>query len=290
MKLFYTRIDNYSKEELKSYIINVFKKTTKVKIAKINTEFLQRSLNEKKFLDVLNSSNLNIVDGRGVMWAARYLTLPISDNKYIRPIQSVVQMVYSGASIVLKPSFIKYPIANAVPGVEAFNLMMQTASDSGVGVFLFGGDKGALNLSVKNIKENFPKLKISGSLNGYDYQTNKKIDPVAEINNTDAKLLIVALGSPKQEYWINDNIDKLKNIKVAVGEGGTLDRIAHPFQKSPKFINKIGLEWLWRSMFNKSKTENRNSYQKFWNAVPGFIFQAVKFKIKNGQTKVADDN
>lgn len=254
-----------------------------IKISKINTEFLQRVLKDKNFREVLNSSDLNIVDGRGVLWVARYLTLPISRNKFIRPIQAVLQMIYTGASIVLCPRFINYPIPEAVPGVEAFKLMLQVASDNKVGVFLFGSSETTLELAIKNIKREFPALKISGSLNGYNYQKDNNIDAIGEINKTDARVLIVGLGSPKQEYWINDNMKKLKNIQIAVGEGGTLDRIANPGQKSPRFVNKIGLEWLWRTLFNKSKTETRNRFQRFWNAVPAFIYQVVKWKIKNGQ-------
>jgi len=257
-----------------------------IKISKINTEFLQRARKDNHFKDVLNSSDLNIVDGRGVLWAARYLTLPVYNNKFIRPIQAVLQMIYTGASIVLRPQFINHPIPEAIPGVEAFRLMTKVALDNKVGVFIFGGSEMTLELATKNIKREFPDLKISGGLNGYDYQKDEKIDPISLINKTDAKVLIVALGSPKQEYWINDNMKKLKNIQIAVGEGGTLDRIANPGQKSPKFINKIGLEWLWRTLFNKSKTETRNRFQRFWNAVPSFIYQVVKWKVKNGQTKI----
>ena len=166
--------------------------------------------------------------------------------------------------------------------------MMETAVNTSSGVFLFGSSQETLDLASANLKKEFPSLIISGSLNGYDFQKDKTIDPVIEINKTNAKVLIVGLGSPKQQYWINDNIDRLKNIKIAVGEGGTLDRIANPGQKSPKFINKIGLEWLWRTLFNKSKTETRNRFKRFWNAVPQFIYQVVKWKVKNGQTKIQD--
>ena len=258
------------------------------RISKLNTEFLYRTKKDKKFLDVLNSSDINIVDGRGVMWAARYLTLPISDNKFIRSIQARLQMVYSGASIVLKPKFVTYPIKQTIPGVEAFKLMMKTAADTNCGVFLFGSAQKTLDLASVNLMKEFPNLKISGTLNGYDFQKDKTIDPVTEINKTDARLLIVALGCPKQEYWINDNIDKLTNIRVAVGEGGTLDRIANPAQLAPKFVNKIGIEWLWRTLFNKSKTKSRNRFQRFWHAVPAFIHQVIKWKVQNGQTKVED--
>lgn len=286
MKILNVKIDNYTKTELAETLNGLLKGNKKTKISKLNTEFLYRTLFDKKFLKVVNDSDINIVDGVGVMWVARYLTLPFSDNKFIRSLQSIYQMVYSGASIVLRPKFVTYPIKQTIPGIEAFKLMMKAASDASSSVFLFGSSQATLDLALANLKKEFPKLKISGALNGYDFQKDKSIDPVAEINKTDARLLIVALGCPKQECWIDENIDKLKNIRVAVGEGGTLDRIANPAQKAPKFLSKIGVEWVWRVLVNKSKTKNRNRFQRFWRSVPAFIYQAIKWKVKHGQTKI----
>lgn len=288
MKIFNIRIDKYNKSEFSDNLNSCLQNGDKTKVSKINTEFLQRGLTDADFLKVINQSDINIVDGRGVLWAARYLTLSISSNRLIRPVQAVIQMIYSGFFIIFNPKFITKPIPTAIPGVEAFKTVMKVAEDNKTGVFLFGGSEDVLKSAIVNLNKEFSGLEISGYLNGYDFQKDKSINPVAEINKTKAKVLIVALGSPKQEYWINDNIDKLKNIKIAVGEGGTLDRIANPSQKSPNFINKIGLEWLWRLFMNKSKTETRNRFQRFWLAVPMFIVQVVKWKIKYGQTKIKD--
>lgn len=280
------KIDKYTKSQFGALLRGYLDSKKVIKISKINTEFLHRALGDGKFFKILNSSDVNIVDGRGVLWAARYLTLPISDSKFIRPIQAIWQMIYSCVFIVFHPKFITDPIIEPIPGIIAFKVMMRAASDKKVGVFLFGSSVDTIKTATKKIKLEFPDLKISGTMNGYDFQKNNSIDPVAEINKTDAKILIVALGSPKQEYWINDNIDKLKNIQIAVGEGGTLDRIANPSQKSPDFINNIGLEWFWRMIFNESKTSTRNRFQRFWNSVPSFIGEVVRWKIKNGQTKI----
>lgn len=286
MKILNIEIADMTSDSFAVYIENAIKKNRQYKISKINTEFLQRSLDDADFARLLNSANLNIVDGRGVLWAARYLTMPISKKMPIRFLQAIWQMIYSGAAVVLKPSFIKYPISEAIPGVEAFNLVMKVAKENKASVFIFGASDEVIKKAVNTIKKSFPDLKISGFMNGYDFQKDDKLDPVAEINKTDAKILIVALGSPKQEIWINNNISKLRHINIAVGEGGTLDRIANPSQKAPIFINRIGLEWLWRTMFNKSKTKTRNRLQRMWNAVPSFIYQVVKWKVKNGQTKI----
>lgn len=286
MKILNTRVDELTKKQLIEKISANLRKSKKTKISKINAEFLQRAFDDEDFQKVLNASDLNIVDGRGVLWAARYLTIPVSDNFVIRWIQSIYQTVYSGLFMIFNPNYVKYPIPGTVPGIEALKMMMSIAANENAGLFLFGGSETVLKKSIKNLRKEFPAIKISGHLNGYDYQKDKTIDVIGEINKTDAKILIVALGSPRQEYWINDNIDKLKNVIIAVGEGGTLDRIASPSQAAPKFVNSIGLEWMWRLLFNKSLTSSRNRFQRFWVSVPSFICRVVKWKVRYGQNKV----
>jgi exopolysaccharide biosynthesis WecB/TagA/CpsF family protein len=255
----------------------------KLVISKTNTEFLQRSLRDKRFAKALNESDINLADGRGVLWAARYLTLPVVKNKFLRSIQAIWQVIYSGAAIVFYPKFINYPISESIPGVEALRLMLEAAERAKQGVFLFGATQNDLSLATENIKKDMPNLRVSGTLNGYDFQSDNSIDPVEIINKTDAKLLIVALGSPLQEYWIRGNMSKLTNVRVAVGEGGSLAFLAGTQKRAPRWANRIGLEWLWRLLFNKSLTHQTGSrLRRVWNAVPVFITAVVKWKIKHG--------
>jgi exopolysaccharide biosynthesis WecB/TagA/CpsF family protein len=263
-------------EKIKSLLVGPQKSV----IGKINTEFLNRAQQSEEFAETLNSFDLNIADGRGVLWAARYLSLPTSTNRFFRPFQAIYQMIYSGAAIVINPRFITYPIQENIPGVEAFKIMLNSAIETDTSVFFFGALQQDLDGAIVNIRKEYPKLKIAGTLNGFDYQKDKTIDPVSIINNTDAKLLFVPQGSPLQEYWIRDNFDKLKNITVAVGEGGTLAFLSGFYRRAPIWMQQLGLEWLFR-LFTKSLTPQTGSrIKRVWNAVPVFIYEVVKWKIK----------
>jgi N-acetylglucosaminyldiphosphoundecaprenol N-acetyl-beta-D-mannosaminyltransferase len=285
MIFFDLRFDDSSRARLEKLSRDALRNSIKYSIFKLNSEFINRSIKEEDFRKALNASTYNIIDGRGVQWAARFLTLPVSRQYIFRFLQSVWQMIYSGAAIVFSPGFLNYPISESIPGAEALEIMLAAATEKNAGVFFFGSSQEILKKSIMHLKSKFPGLKVSGNLNGYDFQHDSSIDPVKIINKTDAKLLVVALGSPKQEFWIHENLSKLNNIRVAVGEGGTLDRVARPEQLAPRWVNRIGLEWLWRLFFNKSQTESRNRFQRFWNSVPVFIYQVVKWKIVNGAVK-----
>jgi N-acetylglucosaminyldiphosphoundecaprenol N-acetyl-beta-D-mannosaminyltransferase len=97
-------------------------------------------------------------------------------------------------------------------------------------------------------------------------------------------LLVVALGSPKQEYWIRDHLSRLKSVRVAVGEGGSLDFIAGEFRRAPRWMRESGLEWSWRLLMNKSKTKTGSRPRRVWNAVPLFIYKVVAWKLAHGTT------
>lgn len=258
-------------------------------ISKLNTEFLTRATRNEDFLKTLNSSGITIADGRGVLWAAKYLTLPIQNTKYKtqKAMIAIWQMIYSGVAIVFNSKFITYPIQENIPGVDALKLMIRVAEETDSGVFFFGASQQDLDGAIANIHKEMPGLKISGSLNGYDFQADRTINPVDVINKTDANLLIVALGSPMQEYWIRDNMTKLKGVRVAVGEGGSLAFLSGTFKRAPKWAQRTGLEWLWRLFFNKSLTAQTGSrLKRVWNAVPVFIYEVVKWKIKYGAIEV----
>ncbi len=253
-------------------------KTTK--ICKVNASFLVRGERDQTFRKVIQSFDYNIVDGRGVVWAAHYLNLPISSSYVVSMFQASWQLFYTLLAIIFSPQKIETPLPGHIPGVQALRTMIRIACEENAEVFFFGGQERVLATAAQKLQDEFSGLKVSGYLNGYDYQ-NGGTDPVTVINKAKAKMLVVSLGSPRQEKWILENTSKLSGIRVVVGEGGTLDRIADSFGQAPKVVNSIGLEWLWRLFFNRNLTENRTAFSRFWDSVPALILVAFKYKIKN---------
>lgn len=283
IKVLNIRIDCLIKDELKEKLEQSFLDRKKVKIGKINTEFLLRAKSSKEFSDTINDFDLNIADGSGVLWAAKYLSLPLTQTPIIRQIQAVWQAIYVGVSLIFYPKYCHSPIPERFPGMEAFYLMLNVAAKTQTPVYFFGAEDNVLSIATEKIKKELPELNIAGYHEGYHYGSK---DMIEKINQSEAKLLIVAQGSPKQEYWIRDNINKLTSVKVAVGEGGTFDYIAGENKRAPKWMRKIGMEWLWRLFMNKNKTgqpdiRDNGRLKRVWNAVPVFIYNTIKFKLEN---------
>lgn len=249
-------------------------------IAKANGEFLLRARQNKEFRNLLNSADVIIPDGVGLLWAARYMCLPLTSVPVFRQIQALWQMIYTGASLVFYPSFCRWPLPESFPGQNCFYLMLAEAEKRGLRVYFFGAEEGVLKKSLALIKKRFPKLLVAGSHDGYSDKGKKVID---DINNSKAELLFVALGSPEQEFWIRDNLSKLKTVKAAVGEGGTHDFVAGISKRAPRLINRLGLEWLWRVFFSPNRTTDAgHRLARVWQGVPVLIFEVIRYKLDHG--------
>lgn len=281
VKILDVEIDALKKTELGEVLVDSFKANKQTRIAKVNTEFILRAYKNKEFAKTLDDFEIKIADGSGVLWAAKYLSLPLVKEPFVKELQAVYQFLVTSLSLVFHPEYCSEPIPERFPGVEALKMMLSIAEEEGVPVYFFGSEEKILAKALPTLLIEYPKLKIAGSHPGYGYQ-DKVVKK--DINEKKPGLLVVALGSPKQEYWIRDNIEKLTTAKIAVGEGGSLDFLAGEQKRAPEMMRKAGLEWLWRLFSNKDKTGS-SRVRRVWNAVPVFMWEVLKWKVKYGETK-----
>lgn len=131
-------------------------------------------------------------------------------------------------------------------------------------IFLLGGKEGV----VEKVKEKL-STEIVGIEHGY-----QDLDKVIEkINEKKPEILLVGLGSPKQEKWIYENFKKMPSVKLAIGVGGAFDFISGRIKRAPKFFQKIGLEWFWRLILQPRRIK------RIYNGVIKLSWLALKNKI-----------
>ncbi|MFI5304746.1 MAG: WecB/TagA/CpsF family glycosyltransferase [Nitrospiria bacterium] len=184
----------------------------------VNPEKVIKGQKDPQLLDQLKRAGLLIPDGIGVVFAARILKLGKMER---------------------------------VPGSELMPALCERAAKKGYRVFLFGGNPDVNQRTVKTLKERFPGIQIVGSQHGY--LADEEIPALIErINESSAQILFIALGSPKQELWMDQNLSKL-NIKVCQGVGGTFDVIAGQVKRAPNLMRRIHLEWFYRLSSNPKR-------------------------------------
>jgi len=153
-------------------------------------------------------------------------------------------LVADGAGVVLASKILKRFLPEKVSGIDLVKNIFESPGKTPVNVFLFGSKPGIAEEAGINILKLYPNVRIAGCHHGY-FKKEEEPDIIEAINSSNADILLVALGAPKQEKWIHENKSKLK-VKVCIGVGGTLDVFAGKAKLAPEFFRRNGLEWLYR--------------------------------------------
>ena len=176
-----------------------------------NSEILLDAVKDREFEDILNSGQLVVPDGIGVVIASRFYGTPMEER---------------------------------VAGYDLMLRLMETADSQGRSIYLLGGKEGIAEEAAIKLTESYSGLKIVGTRNGY-FESDEEERIIDEINSRNADILLAALGAPKQERFIYKYKEKLKT-KIAMGVGGSLDVLAGRVKRAPVFYQKTGLEWFYR--------------------------------------------
>lgn len=175
-----------------------------------------------------------------------------------------------GAGVVLASKLLGLSIPEKVSGVDLIIKIFEAYRGSGLRCFLFGAKPGIAEKAAKNLESDFPGVVVSGYHHGY-FSDEHDDEITNAINASNADILLVALGAPKQEKWISSHSDKLR-IKVCIGVGGTIDILAGAAQLAPDFFRRNGLEWLYRLC-----KEPRRAVRML--DLPRFMLRVIKARI-----------
>lgn len=153
-------------------------------------------------------------------------------------------VIADGAGVVLASKMLGTPLPAKVSGVDLCRNAMAAEMPRKIRYFLFGSKPGVAETAAQNLVKTYPDIEIAGYLNGY-FTAQDEDSIVETINHSRCDILLVALGVPKQEQWIDRNKHRL-NARICIGVGGSLDIYAGTVKLAPDFYRNHGLEWLYR--------------------------------------------
>ncbi|PJI50992.1 MAG: glycosyltransferase [Pseudomonas sp.] len=159
-----------------------------------------------------------------------------------------------GMGIVLGARFLGYEIPERVAGIDLFHELLAMSEHEGFSVFLLGAKQDVVEATVVKSQALFPNLRIAGYHHGYFWEDEASV--VDKIRASGAKLLFVAITSPNKENFINRWRDKLGVIFV-MGVGGTFDVVSGKVNRAPYWMQRHGLEWLYRVIQEPSRMWKR---------------------------------
>lgn len=235
-----------------------------------NPEILLAAEENPKYEEILNKSDLNIADGIGILWASKFkkITEKNLDNYTI-----FGKWLTSLSAIALYPKYVRTELTERVTGVDLMQNICKKGAKEKLKIFLLGAGEGVAKKVKKILKKRYGGIKIVGTHAG-NPRPSAASEIISKINKTDAQILFVAYGAPAQELWISRNLKKLKNVRLAIGVGGAFDYIAGIRKRSPKWLQKLGMEWLYRVVQQPSRIK------RIYNATVKFPMRVLKNKLK----------
>lgn len=180
-------------------------------ICTINPEFIMTAQTDTIFKALLLRSDFNVADGVGLLWAAKRLGRPLPAR---------------------------------VTGSDGVPIIAERAAKEGWRLFFLGAAEGVAQAAADILTAKYPALQMAGVYSGSPRPEDED-DIVARINASNADILFVAYGAPAQDKWIARNLPRLK-VSMAMGIGGSFDFIAGIVPRAPVWMQRAGLEWLFR--------------------------------------------
>lgn len=184
------------------------------------------------------------------------------DREYNRIVGQEAELVLpDGAGAVWAGRHLGYKVPERVAGFDLYNQLLALSAQKGYGAYFFGGSPGVAEAAKAKSEELYPGVKVLGCHNGYF--TDADVPAIiADINNSGAEMLFVALGAPKQEKWILEHRAELKP-RILMGIGGSFDVLAGKMERAPKWMQEASLEWAFRLYKQPSRFMRMLALPKF---------------------------
>lgn len=234
-ELFGLNIDTYNFEEAINTAKTLIDGEKVSQIITINPEMFEYASRDSEFSNIIKESEMVIPDGVGVKIALR-----INGVKVER-----------------------------IPGVDFAKRLLHEAAINNIPVAIIGAKEDIIVKAINNLQEEIIGLNIVYYHNGY---FENDVEVYNELNSKSPKLILVAMGSPRQEKFI---YNAKKSIKPAlmIGIGGSLDVWSGSIKRAPQIFQKLGLEWLYRTVVQPSR------FKRIFPTLPLFLIKAFNYKF-----------
>lgn len=236
LKLLSVEFCTLPRRELLELLCRRIEKQVQTSVFTPNTKMLLSAHESEDIRRLLASSTLNIPDGIGVRIAARLRGVRLE----------------------------------SMSGIDLGEALLSVAAREGYRVFFLGAERGIAKQAAENMRARHPTLHICGTHHGYfDKRGKENAAVLRKIRAAAPDILFVCLGFPAQERWIAENLSSLPSVTLAIGLGGSFDVWSGRIRRAPRVFQKIGLEWLWRTMLEPKRA-------KIFVDIPKFLLEIIK--------------
>ncbi|MDA0168667.1 WecB/TagA/CpsF family glycosyltransferase [Solirubrobacter taibaiensis] len=204
--------------------------------------------------------------------AAKLVTLQNDDK--LRAIVNRCELINAdGQSVVWASKLLGQPLPERVAGIDLMHRLMGLAAERGYPVFVLGAQQEVLERAVANLRDQYPGLQFGGYRHGYfsDDETAAVCD---EIRASGARILFVAMSSPRKEYFLGEH-GRALGVPLVMGVGGSIDVVAGVTRRAGTRWQKLGLEWLYRLL-----QEPKRMFGRYARTNSRFIWLVARAKVQ----------
>lgn len=211
-----------------------------------------------------------------IVWANR--------NSHLKHVYNSADITLcDGVPVLWGSKFLGTPLKQRVTGLDLFPAYIEECYKRGYSFFLLGAKQGVGLVLKEQLDKKFPGIKIAGVYSPpfadtFTRDENKKM--ITLINEASAHVLWVSLTAPKQDFWIAENLKDI-NVNIAIGVGGAFEVTAGLIKRAPVFMQRFGLEWLFRFIH-----EPKRLFKRYIVEAPAFIPIILKQKFKRSKPSI----
>ncbi len=240
-------ISNVSFNGAVQILNEVIDKGQKVRACVTPVNCLVWAQNDLALKDLYNSADLTFCDGVPLLWMAKFLGTPIKER---------------------------------ITGLDLLPEYAKECAAKGYTMFLLGAKEGVGEKLKQKFEEDYPGIKVVGVYSppfAERFSDEENLKMINLVNAAKPNVLWVSLTAPKQDFWIYEHFDKL-DVNIAMGVGGAFEVSAGLIKRAPSWVQKWGLEWLFRFL-----NEPKRLFRRYFIEAPSIFPHILSQKFNQKQ-------
>lgn len=205
---------------------------------------------------------------------AHTLNLASTDDSYLELIRSAGVVLNDGIGVALAARLHGHRFPENLNGSDFNPRILELAARRRWRVFLLGASAGVAETAARRLVERWPDLEIVGTRDGF-FSRSQDAEVAASIKALSADLVMVAMGNPLQERWLAENLHAT-GARVGVGVGAFFDFTAGTAKRAPGWMNRAGIEWVWRLV-----QEPRRLWKRYVVGNPVFLVRVLRDRFRS---------